>query len=1170
MNSEQRIAELEKKNRQLKAELEQLKKERQHEVDHKQKQLLEQILNDIPVGVALHEGPEFITTVVNKSYYDFAYGKGDIINRKVEDVWPEVADQILPLLTKVYKTGEPHHATDAEFTVERGKGPEKAWFSFSYLPFRGEKDKITGILVWSFETTPYVLSRKKAENTTIKIAESEKRFRLATDTAEFGIFEWDAKSDRPIWENKRIYDIFGLSPDEKPVTKKELEKEFIHPEDLPRFETAMDEGMKKGSRFSVQCRIQRRNDQQWRWIEYYSNFELSADGDPIRLIGFVADVTNKIAAEEALRKSERNFRALLNAATSVIYNMNADWSEMRKLNSKNFISEMLEPSKEWMDEYIHPSDQAMVASKIREAIDSKSVFDLEHRVTQVDGSLGWTHSRAVPLLNKEGEILEWLGMADDITKRKKAEFNLLKNEEKYRAVFEQAAIGIGRVNFDDAKWIDVNATFCRMVGYEAKELKNIPWPKITHPDDIDLDLIPFKKMAAGKLDNYSVEKRFIHKEGHFIWARLTLSLIRDDRGRPDSEIAVIENITERKQAEEALQRSEERWNLALENFAEGAIIATEDEQVIYWNPAAREMHGFTHPAEGIEPLVDTSVTFQLCTPDGHHLLELDEWPMRRIKRGEKMCEITNSGCAGLDQGWEKYVSYSGSMVETANDEKLIFLSVHDLTEEWKSELALRESEERFRTLADNISQLAWMANEKGSIFWYNKRWYDYTGTTLDVMQGGGWKKLQHPDHADRVIKKFQQSLDSGERWEDIFPIRGKNGSYRWFLSRAVPVHDEKGNVIRWFGTNTDITEQRRSEKLLRNQNRMLDQVQDAIIGLDNDGKISYLNEAAFELYEIKKDSEILGSKPEDYFTVQWDSTNSENELYSKLEKIGTWKGENIHKTAKGKRLWIESVVSAVKDDKEKITGIISAMRDVTHRKKLEEALNIQLKELQKANDLFENILYIIAHDLKGPIANMYMALNLIDSVQQMQEKIRMLEMFRPLVQRVENTIKGVTGLLQVQKTNDSAAFKLDFESILNDILLEHKESLRPGALESDFKRKTIYYIEPFLTSIMKNLINNAIKYSRENVPLQIKVSTENKNGFILMTVKDNGIGIDLKKHRKELFYPFKRFTPKKAEGTGIGLYIIKNTVEKNGGYIEVESTPGEGTAFFCYLKEYKK
>ena len=136
--------------------------------------------------------------------------------------------------------------------------------------------------------------------------------------------------------------------------------------------------------------------------------------------------------------------------------------------------------------------------------------------------------------------------------------------------------------------------------------------------------------------------------------------------------------------------------------------------------------------------------------------------------------------------------------------------------------ALRESEERFRTLADNMSQFAWMADKDGRLFWYNRRWYEYTGTTLEEMQGWGWQKVHHPDHVQRVTEKFRQHLRTGEVWEDTFPLRGEDGRYRWFLSRAVAVRDEQGNVLRWFGTNTDITEQREADEALRELARTLE------------------------------------------------------------------------------------------------------------------------------------------------------------------------------------------------------------------------------------------------------------------------------------------------------------------------------------------------------------
>src|SRR5262245_59905428 len=105
-----------------------------------------------------------------------------------------------------------------------------------------------------------------------------------------------------------------------------------------------------------------------------------------------------------------------------------------------------------------------------------------------------------------------------------------------------------------------------------------------------------------------------------------------------------------------------------------------------------------------------------------------------------------------------------------------------------------------RELADNISQFAWTADQSGWIYWYNKRWHDYTGTTLEEMQGWGWQKVHHPDHVDRVVARIRKSFEDGSAWEDTFPLRGRDGSYRWFLSRALPIRDDAGNVIRWFGT----------------------------------------------------------------------------------------------------------------------------------------------------------------------------------------------------------------------------------------------------------------------------------------------------------------------------------------------------------------------------------
>jgi PAS domain S-box-containing protein len=128
---------------------------------------------------------------------------------------------------------------------------------------------------------------------------------------------------------------------------------------------------------------------------------------------------------------------------------------------------------------------------------------------------------------------------------------------------------------------------------------------------------------------------------------------------------------------------------------------------------------------------------------------------------------------------------------------------------------VKRTQENYRTLADNISQFAWMANSSGWMYWFNHRWFDYTGTTLEDVQGWGWQKTLHPHHVTRVVEKIKKCFAAGDVWEDTFPLRGKDGGYRWFLSRAVPIKNAHGKITRWFGTNTDVTELRNIQEALR-------------------------------------------------------------------------------------------------------------------------------------------------------------------------------------------------------------------------------------------------------------------------------------------------------------------------------------------------------------------
>lgn len=136
--------------------------------------------------------------------------------------------------------------------------------------------------------------------------------------------------------------------------------------------------------------------------------------------------------------------------------------------------------------------------------------------------------------------------------------------------------------------------------------------------------------------------------------------------------------------------------------------------------------------------------------------------------------------------------------------------------------ALLESERQFRSLADNMSQLAWTADSAGNIYWYNERWYTYTGASLEAMRALGWRSVHHPEHVARVTARLTHCFATGSIWEDTFPLRSKSGAYSWFLARALPIRDERGHITHWLGTHTDITAQVNAEEALRELNESLE------------------------------------------------------------------------------------------------------------------------------------------------------------------------------------------------------------------------------------------------------------------------------------------------------------------------------------------------------------
>lgn len=275
--------------------------------------------------------------------------------------------------------------------------------------------------------------------------------------------------------------------------------------------------------------------------------------------------------------------------------------------------------------------------------------------------------------------------------------------------------------------------------------------------------------------------------------------------------------------------------------------------------------------------------------------------------------------------------------------------------------ALRESEDRFRTMADAIPQLVWIAEPNGHITWYNQRWYDFTGTTPEAMVGWGWKSVHDPELLPLVMERWTRAIANEVSFEMEFPLRAADGQFCWFLTRAVPLKNPAGKLLRWFGTNTDVSQKRKAEEEINRLNTRLEQrVQERtaalqaannelsdlkaamdehsiVIIMDPIGKVTYVN-SKFSAISGYSREELLGR--DDCIVNSKDfSEEFSQDLWQTISGGRVWRGEIRKRAKNGAFYWADSTIVPFYDTRRSVTQYIAICSDITRRKLVEEALS---------------------------------------------------------------------------------------------------------------------------------------------------------------------------------------------------------------------------------------
>ncbi|OUJ72376.1 sensor histidine kinase [Hymenobacter crusticola] len=352
---------------------------------------------------------------------------------------------------QVARTGEPARFDGYAESVGR-------WFDVNAFAVGSPPDRHVAVLFSD------ITARKQTEQA---LRESEDRLRQAVELAHLGICHWDYQQDT-MWGNEERFRMLGLDPAQGLLTLVQA-MALTHPDDRETWASIRQQVEAHGE-FRASYRIVRPGDGAVRWIAEVGRVVERQQEKPAHVSSVLLDVTADHEAAEALRQSEEQFRLLVTATSDTVYRMDADWTQMEQLIGKDFLADASGPTRAWVEEYIPAEDLPQVQAVIAEAIREKRPFDLEHRVRRADGTVGWAHSRAIPVLGAQDELTGWLGTARDVSTRKQAEAQLLEfNAQLERQVAERTqALGESQARLQSVFDLTTNAvTLLRSVRDDA-------------------------------------------------------------------------------------------------------------------------------------------------------------------------------------------------------------------------------------------------------------------------------------------------------------------------------------------------------------------------------------------------------------------------------------------------------------------------------------------------------------------------------------------------------------------------------------------------------------------------------------------------------------------------------------------------------------------------------
>jgi len=796
--------------------------------------------------------------------------------------------------------------------------------------------------------------------------------------------------------------------------------------------------------------------------------------------------------------------------------------------------------------------------------------------------------------------------------RRRALDAVRESEERYRVLTEAVphvvwnADAAGEATYFNRRWAEYT-------GLSLDRSRGRGWLDAVHPHDrahvMETWWAVVNGAGANSADRFGHEFRLrdVRSGGYRWFLSVAVPLPLAD-GRVDCWIGSMADIHEQKTAAEAVRESEAFRRSAFENSPDCLKILGTDGRVLEMNEAGCRLM----EVDDFESIRGT--------------LWSDLWPAANRETVREALAVARSGRVGRFQGFNptlkgapKYwdVSVSGVPGPDGRPFRLIGVA-RDVTEERRAEQRVRESELMLRQLADSMPQIVFAARPDGHVDYYNRRWYEYTGFPDDGATGDeSWAPVLEPDQLESVSARWRHSVRTGEPYQCEYRFRRADGAFRWHLGRALPVRDLQGDIVRWYGTNTDIHDAKlAAEALLRSELRfrtLTEAVPQIVWTADRTGEVTFFNRRWDEYtgtpLEVGRQRGWEGGPvhPEDA-----DQLRARWQLCVAQGADGFSCEFRLQRAADHAYRWMLSVAIPLRDGAGAVTGWVGTLTDiddqkrqtqileqmvrsrtleleranaalsdeVEERKAAEEQVRAVAAELGRSNEELEKFAYVASHDLQEPLRKIQAFGD------RLKTKCRDLlpDNGKEYVDRMQVAAgrmrRLIDDLLMFSRvaTQRRPLVRVDLGKLVREVASDL--DVRIAQTEGTVVIGGLPEVDADVTQmrqLFQNLIANALKFHRPGVPPVVEIAGEPVRRpppgadagepvpMCRVTVRDNGIGFD-EKYRDRIFAVFQRLHGRdQYEGTGVGLAICRKIVERHGGTITAHSREGEGTTFVVDL-----